>query len=61
MLPNRVAHLVVKVDGKRPVSVVVMAVHTMVAELAIDEVKRVCAQIERMEDHLHDGIEQEDR
>jgi hypothetical protein len=49
------------VDGKRPVSVVVMAVHTMLAELTIEEVKRVCAQIDRMEDHLHDGIEQEDR
>jgi hypothetical protein len=44
---------VLKVDGKRPVSVVVMVVQTMVAEIAIDELKRMYFQIDRMEDHLH--------
>jgi hypothetical protein len=48
------AHLVIKVDGKRPVSVVVMVAQTMVAELTIEELKRVYAQIDRMEDHLHE-------
>jgi hypothetical protein len=52
------AHLVVRVDGKRPVSVVVMAGQTMVAELTIEELKRMYFQIDRMEDHLHDGTEQ---
>jgi hypothetical protein len=47
------AHLVIKVDGKRPVSVVVMVGQTMLAEVTIDELKRVYAQIDRMEDHLH--------
>jgi hypothetical protein len=47
------AHLVIKVDGKRPVSVVVMVTQTMVAEVTIEELKRVYAQIDRMEDHLN--------
>jgi hypothetical protein len=54
-MPLNRAHLVIKVDDKRPVSVVVMAAQTMVAEVTIDEVKRVCAQIDRMEDHLHES------
>jgi hypothetical protein len=59
-MPLNRAHLVVKVDGKRPVSVVVMAGQTMVAEVAIEELKRMYSQINTMEDHLHDGIEQAD-
>jgi hypothetical protein len=54
------AHLVIKVDGKRPVSVVVMVAQTMLAEVTIEELKRIHAQIDRMEDHLHDGTEQAD-
>jgi hypothetical protein len=47
-------HLVVKVDGKRPVAVVAMVGQSMVAELTIDELKRVYHQIDRMEDHTRD-------
>jgi hypothetical protein len=52
-LPCR-AHLVVKVDGKRPIAVVVMAAQRQLAEVPITEVKRIVAQIDRMEDHLHE-------
>lgn len=60
-VPLNKAHLVVKVDGKRPLAVVVMTAQTMLAEVTIEELKRVHDQINRMEDHPHDGAEQENR
>jgi hypothetical protein len=45
------AHLVVKVDGKRPISVIAMAGATMVAEIEITELNRVHDQVARMAEH----------
>jgi hypothetical protein len=53
------AHLVVRVDGKRPIAVVVMAGSAMIAEVTIAELKRVHDQIGRMEDHIHGEQEHE--
>jgi hypothetical protein len=43
--------LVVKVDGKRPISVIVMAGATMMAEVEINELNRIHDQVTRMLDH----------
>jgi hypothetical protein len=45
------AHLVVKVDGKRPVSVIAMGGSTMIAEIEIKELNRVHDQVARMVEH----------
>jgi hypothetical protein len=45
------AHLVVKVDGKRPVSVIAMGGSTMIAEITIEELNRVHDQVARMAEH----------
>jgi hypothetical protein len=45
------AHLVVKVDGKRPISVIAMGGSTMIAEITIEELNRVHDQVARMTEH----------
>jgi hypothetical protein len=53
------AHLVIKVDDKRPVSVVVMAAQSMIAEVTIEELKRVYEQVTNMERHWNSESEVE--